>query len=99
MAERAIVLPVDAYAGTLHHEMHDLTIAFVDPPYSHMTTGHLRNKVDDLVRRLAAGAMVDGGIISLRHPTNVTIDAAAIAVKIVRELRYGEMAITWLTKE
>ena len=47
---------------------------------------------------MAAGAMVDGGIISFRHPTNETIDAAALGVKVVRELRYGEMGITWLTK-
>ncbi|MCL2640251.1 MAG: RsmD family RNA methyltransferase [Phycisphaerales bacterium] len=98
MADRAAILPIDAYAGTLHPEMHDLTIAFVDPPYSHTATGHWRNKLDDLLRRLAASAMVDGGIISFRHPTNVTIDAAALGVKIVRELRYGEMGITWLRK-
>jgi 16S rRNA (guanine966-N2)-methyltransferase len=102
MTDRAVILPIDAYAssaeGHVHPDLHDLTIAFVDPPYSHMTTGHLRNKTDELVRRLAAGGMVDGGIISLRHPTNVTIDAAAIGIKIVRELRYGDMGITWLTK-
>src|ERR1035437_4948552 len=98
MEGRAVILPLDAYAGTLHEEMHVLTIAFVDPPYSHTATGHWRNKLDELLRRLAAGAMVDGGIISFRHPTNVTIDAAALGVKVVRELRYGEMGITWLTK-
>ena len=105
MGDRAVILPIDAYAagssgagGGLHPEMHDLTIAFVDPPYSHTATGHWRNKLDELLRRLAAGAMVDGGIISFRHPTNVTIDAAALGVKVVRELRYGEMGITWLTK-
>ena len=98
VADRAVILPVDAYAGGLHPEMSELTIAFVDPPYSHTATGHWRNKLDDLLRRLAAGAMVDGGIISFRHPVNVTIDGAALGVKIVRELRYGEMGITWLTK-
>ncbi|MCL2647513.1 MAG: RsmD family RNA methyltransferase [Phycisphaerales bacterium] len=100
MTDRAVILPIDAYASSeeLHPEMHDLTIAFVDPPYSHTATGHWRNKLDALLRRLASNAMIDGGIISFRHPTNITIDAAALGVKIVRELRYGDMGITWLTK-
>ena len=51
-----------------------MTIAFVDPPYSHTAMGHWRSKLDVLLKALAAGAMVDGGIISFRHPTNVTID-------------------------
>jgi hypothetical protein len=42
--------------------------------------------------------MVDGGIISFRHPGSVSIDAGALGVKVVRELRYGEMGITWLAK-
>jgi hypothetical protein len=28
----------------------------------------------------------------------MAIDAAALGVKVVRELRYGDMAITWLAK-
>ena len=42
--------------------------------------------------------MVDGGIISFRHPANVSVDAPALGIKIIRELKYGDMAITWLTK-
>ena len=42
--------------------------------------------------------MVDGGIISFRHPAHVSIEPAALNVKIVRELRYGDMTITWLSK-
>jgi 16S rRNA (guanine(966)-N(2))-methyltransferase RsmD len=101
---RATILPVDAYARfnadlrSQHPEIPPLTVAFVDPPYSHTDTGHQRHKVDDLLRALAAHAMVDGGIISFRHPTRVSVDAAALSVRILRELRYGEMAITWLTK-
>lgn len=98
--DRAIVLPIDAYSLSDHHGMleNPLTIAFVDPPYSHTDTGHHRNKVDDLLRTLAAHCMVDGGIISFRHPTRVSVDPAALGARVVRELRYGDMAITWLTK-
>jgi len=104
--DRAEILPVDAYAlaaggaplAPASGTDIKLTVAFVDPPYSHTETGHLRHKVDELLRRLAQNAMVDGGIISFRHPTRVTVDAAALGVKVIRELRYGEMAITWLTK-
>ena len=81
-----------------HPDVQNLTIAFIDPPYCHTETGHLRHKVDDLLRDLAAPAMVDGGILSFRHPSRVSIEPAALAVKILRELRYGDMTITWLTK-
>ena len=99
VTDRAVVLPIDAYAAGEHPDLADLTIAFVDPPYAHMETGHLRHKVDALVRALASRAMVDGGIISLRHPTRVSVDIAAMGVKVVRELTYGDMGITWVTKQ
>jgi 16S rRNA (guanine966-N2)-methyltransferase len=98
---RAVVLPVDAYLCATHPEVRGgggLTVAFVDPPYAHVATGHLRDKVDQLLRALAAGCMVDGGIISLRHPGNISVDAAMLGVRVVREFRYGDMGITWLTK-
>ena len=98
LESKALVLPIDAYAVANHHEVTNLTIAFVDPPYSHTETGHLRHKVDDLLRALADRCMVDGGILSFRHPTRVSVDPAALGVRIVRELRYGDMGITWLTK-
>ncbi len=97
--DRAVVLPIDAYAAAANHpEMRDLTIAFIDPPYSHAASGHQRHRVDDLLRELAKNSMVDGGILSFRHPSGVSIEPAALGVKIVRELVYGDMAITWLTK-
>ena len=99
VAERAVILPIDAYLAAESAEVRNLTVAFVDPPYSHTDTGHTRNKVDTLLRSLAAGCMVDGGIISFRHPANVSVDAAALGVKVIRELHYGDMGITWLTKE
>ena len=102
MADRALILPIDAYAAGDHPDLKNLTIAFIDPPYSHTDTGHLRHKVDNLLRSLAANSMVDGGILSFRHPSRVTVDAAALGVKILRELRFGSsgdgMTITWLTK-
>lgn len=98
MAAKALILPLDAYTTAAHPDVKDLTIAFVDPPYAHTETGHLRRKVDALLAGLANNAMVDGGIISFRHPARVTVDPAALHIKIVRELVYGDMAITWLTK-
>ncbi len=104
VGEAAVVLAVDAYAAAEHPEVagkveaEKLTVAFVDPPYAHMATGHLRHKVDRLVSQLAARCMVDGGIISLRHPATVSVDAGGMGVKVVRELKYGDMGITWVTK-
>jgi 16S rRNA (guanine966-N2)-methyltransferase len=102
----ATILPIDAYAlaslspqSSVLSTLTPLTIAFIDPPYSHTETGHRRHKIDELLRTLAANAMVDGGILSFRHPGSVTVDAAALGVRIVREFRYGDMAITWLTRE
>jgi 16S rRNA (guanine(966)-N(2))-methyltransferase RsmD len=108
VGSRTTILPGDAYAmgespGAILHKPADsapvkFTVAFVDPPYSHTETGHLRHKVDHLLQALAARCMVDGGIISFRHPGRVTVDPAALDVKIIRELHYGDMAITWLTR-
>jgi 16S rRNA (guanine(966)-N(2))-methyltransferase RsmD len=106
VGDRAVVLEADAYAlmggGTgkgVLAEYGPLTVAFVDPPYSHTDSGHLRNKVDDLLRGLAAGCMVDGGIIVFRHPGRVSVDAGALGVRVVREMKYGEMGVTWLVRE
>ena len=98
LKERAVVLSMDAYQCASHPEVKNLTVAFVDPPYAHVDTGPLRHKVDELIRQLAAGCMVDGGIISFRHPSWVSLEPETLGVKIVRELKYGEMAITWLRK-
>ena len=98
VGERTLVLPMDAYLAAENTEVRGLTVAFVDPPYRHTDTGHLRNKGDGLLRALAAGCMVDGGIVSFRHPANVSVDAGALGVKVIREFRYGDMCITWLTR-
>jgi 16S rRNA (guanine966-N2)-methyltransferase len=96
--DRAVVLPIDAYAAAGNPEVNGLTIAFVDPPYAHTETGHLRHKVDALLSALTDRCMVDGGIVSFRHPSRVSVDPEALKVKVVREMRYGEMGITWLAK-
>jgi 16S rRNA (guanine966-N2)-methyltransferase len=96
--ERSVVLPIDAYATQRHPDVHELALAFVDPPYSHVETGHLRHKVDELLRALAAGALTADGLISFRHPTRTSVDAGALGVRVVRELSYGDMAITWLAR-
>ncbi|HVX85497.1 MAG TPA: RsmD family RNA methyltransferase [Phycisphaerae bacterium] len=101
MEDRAVVLPMDAYTAGDHPQLfgaRGLTIAFIDPPYVHATSGHERHKLDALLRGLAARCMVDGGILSFRHPATVSVEPAALGAKIVREFRYGEMAITWLAK-
>lgn len=98
VAEQTMILPIDAYQAVEHPDVRQLTVAFVDPPYSHTDTGHQRHKVDNLIRGLAEKAMVDGGIISFRHPTVVSVDAAAMGVAVVREFKYGDMAITWLRR-
>jgi 16S rRNA (guanine(966)-N(2))-methyltransferase RsmD len=105
LTEKAEILPIDAYSlatnsptTTYRSPFPPLTIAFIDPPYSHTDTGHHRHKVDNLLAHLAATSMVDGGILSFRHPSKVSIDPAALNVKLLRELKYGDMTITWLTK-
>ena len=94
--EQSVVLPVDAYAAAGHTDLHELALAFVDPPYAHAETGHLRHKLDALLRALAARALAPDGLISFRHPTRTSVDAAALGVSIAREFAYGDMAITWL---
>ncbi len=96
------VLPIDAYSSLTNPlfstDYPTLDIAFVDPPYAHMETGHLRHKADRLMADLAARLLSSNGIISLRHPTRVSVDPAALNIQIFREFKYGDMAITWLAK-
>jgi len=99
LKDKAIVLPVDAYAGLVGHpDVRDLVVAFVDPPYIHMEDGFNRNKVDALIRGLAEQCMTDGGIISIRHHVRASVDPGALGVKVIRELVYGDMGITWVTR-
>jgi 16S rRNA (guanine966-N2)-methyltransferase len=102
IASACTVLPIDAYACLTNplfsNEFKTLDIAFVDPPYAHMETGHLRHKADRLLATLAASHLSPHGLISLRHPTRVSVDPPALGVQVLREFHYGDMAITWLAK-
>lgn len=94
------VMAADAYhvgpllPGKLHGRLPGL--AFIDPPYAQMETPEGRSRVDELVRSVAE-LMVPEALIILRHPTAVRLDDMALHTRIVRELRYGSMAITWLS--
>ncbi len=100
LKDKSLVLPVDAYGAIVGHpDVYDLVVAFVDPPYVHMEDGFTRNKVDNLIRGLAEHCMVDGGIISVRHHVRASVDPDTLGVKIVRELVYGDMGITWVAKK
>ncbi|MBV8556531.1 MAG: RsmD family RNA methyltransferase [Planctomycetaceae bacterium] len=100
---RSLVLPIDAYRVAGHPslagpEAGELAIAFIDPPYAHTEGGPLRAKLERLIASLAANALADDGLISLRHPTKVDVDFAIPGLRIGRELTYGSMRITWLVK-
>ena len=95
------VLAVDAYhcgaadlAGKLGGQK--LELAFIDPPYAHVETPEGRSRVDDLVGRVTEW-MAPESLIILRHPTEVSLKAMTLGTRVVRELQYGSMAITWLT--
>ena len=93
------VLSADAYhiglllSGKLRGQQ--LGLAFIDPPYAHMETPEGRKRVDELIGALLT-SMAPDALIILRHPTAVTLDDMAIYPRVVRELNYGAMAITWL---
>jgi 16S rRNA (guanine966-N2)-methyltransferase len=102
VAASCTVLPIDAYSSLSNPifstTFQKLDIVFIDPPYSHMETGHLRHKADRLIAQTAASFLAPNGLVSLRHPTRVSVDPAALGIQILREFKYGDMAITWLAK-
>ena len=57
-----------------------------------------KNRVGVIGRHFTIGTFRQLHPSALRHPAKVSIDAAALGVKLLRELRYGDMTITWLTK-
>ncbi len=71
-------------------------LAFIDPPYAHLETPEGRSRVDELVR-MVSELMAPDSLIILRHPKPVSLDDMALRPQVVRELKYGAMAITWLT--
>ncbi len=94
------VLSADAYhlgmllSGKLRGPQ--LGLAFIDPPYAHMETPEDRKRVDELIGTVLT-SMAPDGLIILRHPTLVTLHDMAVHPRVVRQLHYGAMAITWLS--
>ena len=77
--ERSVVLPIDAYRAIRHSAlMNDgaglIDLAFIDPPYAHTEPGPEYARLERMLAELAAKALTPDGLISLRHPTRVSIE-------------------------
>lgn len=102
--DRSDVLRLDAYrtpsalTGLPTPEGRPLKflLAFVDPPYAQMESAEERDAVDKLVQALARDWMPPGGLIILRHPTEVKLTGLWLAPLVVRQMVYGSMTITWV---
>ncbi len=96
------VLATDAYhLGQLLPEKlggQRLSLAFIDPPYAHLETPVGRNRIANLTFRIAE-LMAPDGLLILRHPVEIRLEDMPMRQRIVRQLQYGKMAITWLTTE
>ncbi len=103
--ERSVVLPIDAYRAIRHSAlMNDgaelIDLAFIDPPYAHTEPGPEYARLERMLAELAAKALAPGGLISLRHPTRVSIEPLIPpGFHTARELTYGSMRISWLMRE
>ena len=99
------MLPIDAYRAIRHSAlMNDgaelIDLAFIDPPYAHTEPGPEYARLQPMLAELAAKALAPGGLISLRHPTRVSIaPLVPPGFHTAREMTYGSMRITWLTRE
>ena len=102
--DRSDVLRLDAYrtpsalAGLPTPDGRPLKflLAFVDPPYAQMESPDERDAVDNLVQALALDWVPTGGLIILRHPTEVKLTGLRLAPLVIRQMVYGSMTITWL---
>jgi 16S rRNA (guanine966-N2)-methyltransferase len=105
LEQRSVVLPIDAYRVVRHAALNNeelglFDLAFIDPPYSHTKPGPEHTRLERLLADLAAKALAPEGLISLRHPTRVSIASLVPAGHhIARELTYGSMRIAWLMRE
>ncbi len=105
VAARSLVLPVDAYralrqAVQVREDFEPFGLAFVDPPYAHTEPGPDLARLTRLLAELAASALAPDGLISLRHPTAVSVQAIVPGeLQIIRELTYGSMRVSWLARD
>jgi 16S rRNA (guanine966-N2)-methyltransferase len=105
IAERSLVLPIDAYRVIRHSAlMNDgagpIDLAFIDPPYAHTDPGPEYARLQRMLAELAAKALASDGLIILRHPTKVSIEPLIPpGLQTARELTYGSMRISWLKRE
>ena len=77
-----------------------IDLAFIDPPYAHTEPGPEYARLERMLAELAAKALAPGGLISLRHPTRVSIEPLIPpGFHTARELNYGSMRISWLMRE
>jgi 16S rRNA (guanine966-N2)-methyltransferase len=103
--DRSVVLPIDAYRAIRNPELAGegaapLDLAFIDPPYAHTEPGRERARLERLLAELAAGLIAPEGLISLRHPSLVSIvSLVPHGFELARELTYGSMRISWLWRE
>jgi 16S rRNA (guanine966-N2)-methyltransferase len=105
IAERSLVLPIDAYRVIRHSAITNvgaepIDLAFIDPPYAHTEPGPEFVRLGRMLVELAARAFAPDGVISLRHPTRVRIELLTPhGLHIARELTYGSMRISWLMRD
>jgi 16S rRNA (guanine966-N2)-methyltransferase len=102
---RSVVLPIDAYRAIRHTELPGdwaapFDVAFIDPPYAHSEPGREHARLKRLLAELATGLIAPDGLISLRHPSQVSIaPLVPQGCVLSRELTYGSMRISWLARE
>ncbi len=105
IAKQSVVLPIDAYRVMSHpalrnDETEQIDLAFIDPPYAHTEPGPEYARLKRMLVELTAQALSDDGLISLRHPTRVSIEPLIPpGFLTARELTYGSMRISWLMRE
>ena len=105
IAGQSVVLPIDAYRAVCHPAVKNdgteaINLAFIDPPYSHTEPGPEHVRLRRMLAELAAHALATDSLISLRHPTRVSIEPLIPpGFRTVRELTYGSMRISWMLRQ
>ena len=84
----------------MNDEAEPIDLAFIDPPYAHTEPGPEYALLHGMLAELAAKVLAPDGLISLRHPTRVSIEPLIPpGLHTSRELTYGSMRISWLMCE